>query len=155
MSIAGRATERLQALGLILPDEPEAMGRYAIWRIDGERLYTAGLLSRSADGVIAGPFGPHDDPARAEEAARICALRALAVAQAAVETLDRVAGVAALRGFIAAQPDFTRHSQVLDAASNIFDSIFGSEVRSIRTAVGVSSLPAGGGVEIEVVFALR
>ena len=124
------ATARLQAQGLILPDEPEAMGRYAVWRRDG-------------------------DPLQAEEAARVCALRALAVAQAAVGSLDRVAGVAALRGVIAAKPDFTRHSQVLDAASEIFDSIFGPQVRCIRTAVGVSSLPAGGGVEIEVTFALK
>ena len=149
------ATARLQAQGLILPDEPEAMGRYAVWRRDGDRLYTAGLLSRTADGVIPGPFGPDDDPLQAEEAARVCALRALAVAQAAVGSLDRVAGVAALRGVIAAKPDFTRHSQVLDAASEIFDSIFGPQVRCIRTTVGVSSLPAGGGVEIEVTFALK
>jgi enamine deaminase RidA (YjgF/YER057c/UK114 family) len=43
----------------------------------------------------------------------------------------------------------------MDGASRVLHSIFGNAGRHTRSAIGVSALPRGGAVEIEVVVALR
>jgi enamine deaminase RidA (YjgF/YER057c/UK114 family) len=47
-------------------------------------------------------------------------------------------------------PDFVGHTQVIDAASEVFVDVFGDAGRHARLAVGVSSLPANIALEIEV-----
>jgi enamine deaminase RidA (YjgF/YER057c/UK114 family) len=150
--VPGRVATRIAELGLTLPPPPEANGRYVTWRIDGNRLSTSGQLSRAPQGILRGPAEGPEDIDRGKDAARVCVLRALSVAQAALGSLDLLEGVSAIRGYVFAGPVFTAHSRVLDGASELITDIFGVEGRHIRTAVGVSGLPDGGLVEIEVEF---
>lgn len=145
-------SDRLEKMGFHLPPNPRANGCYVTWHRDGEVLSTSGQLSREGDTVIRGPIGPGDDLATARRAAEVCFLRALAVAREALGDVDQIRGVVSLRGYVACAADFTEHSAVLDAASNLITALFDHAGRHIRTAVGVSSLPSGGLVEIEVVF---
>lgn len=154
MSDTETLSQRLERLGYQLPPEPGANGAYVTWHRDGDRLSTSGQLSREGGGVIKGPIGDDDDLAEARRAAKVCMLRALSVARAALGDLDHLRGVVSLRGYVACGAGFERHSQVLDGASDVIVALFGEAGQHIRTAVGVSSLPSGGLVEIEVVFAV-
>ncbi|MDA8586521.1 RidA family protein [Rhodobacteraceae bacterium] len=142
--------QRIAALGLQLPTMPTANGKYRTWHIDNGLFLTSGQLSRVDDEVIRGPIRSDDDLEQAKEAARICALRCLSVARSALNDLGAIDQILSVRGFVAASADFTRHSEVLDGASELLVELFGIKGDHIRTAVGVSSLPAGGLIEIEM-----
>ncbi|MEL6323169.1 MAG: RidA family protein [Pseudomonadota bacterium] len=148
-------TSQLTEIGLTLPEPPEPNGLYVTSRVDGNRLEVSGQLSRTDTGVICGPIGKGDSLERAKEAARICLLRSLSVARETLGSLDEVSGISQMRGYIFAMPGFDAHSRVLDAASELALDLFGENGQHIRTAVGVSSLPSGGLVELEVSFYLR
>ena len=63
---------------------------------------------------------------------------------------DAVKQIVLVRGVVNAAPDFIGHTQVIDAASEVFVDVFGEAGRHARLAVGMSSLPANIALEIEV-----
>lgn len=146
--------DRLKQLGHVLPEAPVANGLYRTWVIRNGELMTSGQLSRIGTSVLKGPIKPEDPLGKAHRAAEVCVLRCLSVAQQALGTLDNVAGVLSLRGYVACSSEFTEHSRVLDAASRLVLDVFGGKGEHIRTAIGVSSLPSGGLVELEMTFAV-
>ena len=139
-----------------LPAVPAKPANYDLILISNGVAYLSGQVSRTPDGgIIAGHLAKDDDIEEAREAARVAIRRALSVLQAELGTLDRVEQILTLKGFISADPDFVRHPQVLDAASEILHQTFGERGRHVRTALGVSSIPGGGLAELELVAAIR
>ena len=69
--------------------------------------------------------------------------------------LDRVDGIVKVLGMVNAAPEFEAHPQVVNGCSDLFVEVFGERGRHARSAVGMSSLPAGIPVEIEVIVAIR
>ena len=109
-----------------------------------------------------GPPGAHRpgpvedlDVEQGREAARLASLNALASMREALGTLDRVVRVVSVRGVVNATPDFTGHTQVLDAASDVLVEVFDEAGRHARLAVGVSSLPANMALELELTAHVR
>jgi enamine deaminase RidA (YjgF/YER057c/UK114 family) len=84
------------------------------------------------------------------ELARYCALNALAAIDALVG-LGRLVKIVKLTGFIASAEGFTGQPAVLNGASNLFGDVLGELGRHARSAVGVSELPLGSPVEVEVI----
>lgn len=116
---------------------------------------TSGQLPRIAGRLTCvGTLGDTVDVSQGSEAAKVCALNALAVLEAALGTLDRVERVLTVTGYVASAPGFHEQPAVIDGASKVLYEIFGDAGRHTRSAVGVASLPRGGAVEIEVVVAL-
>jgi enamine deaminase RidA (YjgF/YER057c/UK114 family) len=68
--------------------------------------------------------------------------------------LDRVADIVKVLGMVNAAPDFTEHPKVINGCSDLFVEVFGERGRHARSAVGMSSLPGGIPVEIEVIVAV-
>ena len=58
-------------------------------------------------------------------------------------------------GFVACTPGFAQQPSVIDGASLLLADVFGASGRHSRSAIGVSALPRGGAVEIEVEVALK
>jgi len=69
--------------------------------------------------------------------------------------LDRVEGIVKVLGMVNATPDFEDHPKVVNGCSDLLVEVFGDNGRHARSAVGMSSLPAGIPVEIEVIVAVR
>jgi len=139
-----------------LPPAPAKPANYDLIIVRDKIAYLSGQVSRTSDGgVIAGHLAKDDDIEEAREAVRVAIRRALSVLQDKLGSLDRVEQVLILKGFISADRDFTRHPQVLDAASEILHGTFGERGRHVRTALGVSSIPGGGLAELELVVAIR
>jgi enamine deaminase RidA (YjgF/YER057c/UK114 family) len=89
------------------------------------------------------------------QAAELAALGLLGQLSAAVgDDLSRVVRILRLGVFIASSGDFTRQSVVANGASNLVVNALGDKGRHVRTAVGVSSLPAGVAVEVDAIFEL-
>jgi len=74
---------------------------------------------------------------------------------ACASNMERVAQVIRLGGYVNAVPGFAEHSQVMNAASEIFIDLLGERGAHTRFAAGSSSLPYNLAVEIEAVIQLR
>ena len=88
------------------------------------------------------------------EAAKVCALNALAVLKAELGTLDRIERILTVTGFVASAPGFDQQPAVVDGASHVLHAVFGDAGRHTRSAIGVAALPRRGAVEIEVIAAV-
>jgi enamine deaminase RidA (YjgF/YER057c/UK114 family) len=148
---------RLDVLGLVLPGPYPPHDPLDAVVVHGGRARTSGQLPRDHDGAlvhpgILGPGGLSVD--QGAEAARWCALNALSVLRAELGSLDRIARVLTVLGFVASQPGFVEQPAVVDGASRLLADVFGAAGRHSRSAIGVAALPRGGAVEIEVEVAL-
>ena len=147
--------EKIAELGLIIPDAAPPVGSYLNSTRSGNLLHISGGLPIIGDRKFLGQVPSECDLETAQEAARTALLTRLAVIKAEVGSLDQVAQIVSLSGYVNAEPDFTAHPQVINGASDLLVEIFGDAGRHSRTAVGCSSLPLGVSVEISLVVELK
>lgn len=149
-----KISERLAELGIVLPQVVPPVAAYVPARVVGDSVRTSGQLPmREGELLAVGQLG--EDGVYLEdgyEAAKQCALNALAAAAAVVGDVDKLAGVIKVTGFVSSKPDFYTQPAVVNGASEILGQIFGDQ--HIRSAVGVAALPLNASVEVEVEFAL-
>jgi enamine deaminase RidA (YjgF/YER057c/UK114 family) len=147
---------RLRELELTLPEAATPAFDYqpvVIWR---DVAYVSGQLPKVEGEVrLTGKLGESVSLEEAQDAARICVLQALAVLKEALGSLDRVARVLKVTGFVASAPSFVDQPKVIDAASTLLGQVLGKAGQHARSAVGVAVLPRDSPVEIEFVIALR
>ena len=144
-----------QELNLVLPEPPTPLGTYVPAVEAGGLLFVSGmLLVGEQRPVWIGRVGAELTVMEGREAAQLAALNALAVAQAALGSLNRIRRLARLTVHIAAAPDFGEHAAVADGASDLWAVLFKDGAGHARLAVGASSLPAQMVVELELVFEL-
>jgi enamine deaminase RidA (YjgF/YER057c/UK114 family) len=146
----------LAALGFELPPCAASAGKYVGHRIAGDQFWCVqGPLigERLAHQGVVGRDLTLED---ARSAARQVALNILAQLDVACGSdMERVAQVIRLGGYVNAVPGFTRHSEIMNAASEIFLDLFGERGGHTRFVAGCSSLPYDLAVEIEAVVQLR
>ena len=146
----------LRALGLVLPGPYPPHDPLDAIVVHGGRARTSGQLPRDHDGRLVHPgvLGGGLSVEDGAEAARWCALNALSVLRAGLGSLDRIARVLTVLGFVASVSGFEQQPAVVDGASKLLHDVFGEAGRHTRSAIGVAALPRGGAVEIEVEVAL-
>ena len=151
----GRIRTRLDELGLTLhgPHPPHDPLDAVV--VHGGVARTSGQLPRVAGELTClGRLGDTVTVEEGYEAAAVCALNALAVLEVALGSLDRIERVLTVTGYVASTPDFHHQPAVVDGASKVLADVFGESGRHTRSAIGVSALPRGGAVEIEMTVAL-
>ncbi|MER6156299.1 RidA family protein [Streptomyces sp. NPDC001868] len=144
------ASERLQNIGLELPDLPGS-AYFVHHRAVDSSIHISGQLPYK-DGELLGQgvVGRDVELETAKELARHAVLNCLAAAVQAVGDLDRVRIVQMLV-FVASTPDFGEQSQVANAASELLIEVLGENGRHARTAIGVAGLPLNTPVEIQMI----
>jgi len=154
--MSGKVEARLQSLGIALPAAPNPVANYVASCLAGNLLFISGQISRDAAGTVTkGRLGADLTVEQGRAAARLAALNVLAQTKAALGTLDRIAQVVRLTGFVAAAPEFTEHPQVVNGASDLMVEVLGDKGRHTRAAVGVSSLPMGCAVEVDAILLIE
>lgn len=151
------AEAQLAALQIELPCVPRPIANFVPWRRNGDTVYLAGQVCEWNGTVLyKGKVGETIDLATAQHAARICALNLLAALREALDgDLDRVRACLRVGGFVNCVPDFPSVPHVINGASDLFHTLFGSEIGAhARTAVGIAQLPQGASVEVDAVFAV-
>ena len=144
------ALARLAELGITLPEVPPPAGAYVPAVRTGTLVYTSGQVARELSGKV----GAEVSEADAKDAARSCALNALAAIDALVG-LDSVVRVVKVLGFVASAPGFTGQPGVINGASELLGEVFGDAGAHARSAVGVAELPLGVPVEVELIVEVR
>ncbi len=145
--------DRLNELGIELPEAPAPAANYIPFVISGDLVFISGQVSADASGLIRGKLGEDLSVDDGQRAARACAISLLAQLKTACSgDLDRFARVIRLGGFVNCTPDFTDQPAVINGASDLIVEVFGDRGRHARTAVGCGSLPLGVAVEIDGIF---
>jgi enamine deaminase RidA (YjgF/YER057c/UK114 family) len=142
--------ERLKRLGFPLPELPEPGGNYVSAKRVGDIVYLAGVISAGPDGIITGKAGADRTVAEAYSAARACALMQLAVIRRELGTLNNVAEVLTLNGYVNSVPNFADSPSVMNGASDLLVAVFKEDGRHARTTVGVTALPRNALVEVQM-----
>lgn len=144
--------EKLKSLNIILPVPPKPAGSYIPVVITGNLAFVSGQIPMQ-DGkvVFTGKVPTEKSIEDAQKAAKICAINILAQLKANLGSLDRIAKIVRVSGFVNSTPDFAEQPKVINAASDLFFDIFGEKGKHSRIAVGVSSLPLNSTVEIDAV----
>ncbi len=141
----------LASLGITLPQLPAPGGNYVSAKRAGEMVYLSGVISTGQDGVISGTVGVDRSIEDGYAGARACVLTQLAVLKRELGSLDRVAEVISVNGYVNAVAGFADSPAVINGASDLLVAVFGEAGRHVRAAVGVNALPKNALVEVQMV----
>ena len=151
----GRISDRLQELGISLPEPVAPVAAYVPYVQSGNLVFISGQIPAGPDGIIKGHLtsaSSDEDIAAARSAAELCALNLISQLNACLGDLDRVTRVVKLTGFVSCDGTFAGHPQVINGAYELMANVFGDAGQHARAAVGSSSLPLGSVTEVEGIF---
>ena len=142
--------EQLVELGLALPASPAPGGNYLSAKRVGTIVYLAGVISTNSSGVMTGTVGLDRSVADGYSAARACALTQLAVLKRELGSLEAIAEIVSVNGYVNSIPGFEDSPAVINGASDLLVQLFGEAGKHVRAAVGVSALPRNAIVEVQM-----
>ena len=147
--------ERLNEMGIELPEAPKPLAAYIPAIQAGEFVYTSGQIPLAAGELkYKGRIGSDLTEEQGYEAARLCAVNCLSAVKSLIGSLDKIAQIVKITGFVNSAPGFTSQPKIVNGASELIEKVFGGAGRHTRSAVGVSELPLGAAVEIELIVRL-
>jgi enamine deaminase RidA (YjgF/YER057c/UK114 family) len=142
-------------IGYSFEGEIKIGGNYTSVVQHGTQVYVSGQIPRVGNEVVVvGRVGDDVTLANAQLAAKICAMRALALLRQSLGTLEKVGQVLRITVFVQSAPDFTQQSEVADGASEVLYAVLGEAGSHTRTSVGVYQLPKGAAVELDLIAAI-
>jgi enamine deaminase RidA (YjgF/YER057c/UK114 family) len=145
--------KRLRDLGLSLPPPPTPLAHYAQAVRVGSLLYLAGHAPlRDGRFQFVGKVGREWTLEQGYQAARLTALNMLSTLKANLGDLDRVRRVLTLLGLVNCTETFTRLTEVIDGASDLFAALWGANGRPAGLVAGMQQLHFGMAIEIEGIF---
>jgi len=147
---AGRIDQRLNELGIVVPEATAPMAVYAPYRVTGNLVYIAGQgPAHTPENPGIGRVGHDLTTRQGYMAARSTGLNILAQLKAACGgDLDRVTQCIQIHGVVRCTEDFEDSPKVINGASELFRDIFGQSGLAARAAMGAYALPAGIACEI-------
>lgn len=148
--------DNLKAKNLQLPTPPPEGGIYTKVKQVGNLLFISGQ-GPNLDGkpVCVGKVGAEVSLKEGQEAAAVCAMNLLSCLQEYLGDLNRVKNVVKLLAFVASADGFGEQPKVINAASSLFEEVFGERGRHARSAIGTSELPGNIPVEIEAIIEIQ
>jgi enamine deaminase RidA (YjgF/YER057c/UK114 family) len=148
--------QRLARLGVTLPPPfKDEANRVRALR-SGRHVFMSGHGPLGAGNVpyVVGKLGRELNVEQGYDAARLTGLCCLSTLRTYLGTLDGVARVVRVLGFINCAPGFNSPSNVLNGFSDLMIDVFGEAGRHTRSAIGVAELFADIPIEVEALFEL-
>ena len=143
--------QKLNSLGLSLPELPKPVANYVSFKRAGDMLYLSGQGPRRSDGTMhSGKVGKDVTVKQAYEHAKLVGLGLLVAMKQATGDLSKIEVIKVL-GMVNGTADFGEQPEVINGCSDLFVEVLGEKGRHARSAVGMGSLPRQITVEIEAV----
>jgi len=143
---------KLKELNITLPSPPQPVANYVNGVETGNYIFLAGKGPRYPDGrEITGKVGQDVTIEQGYEGARLTAINQLAVLKHMLGNLNRVKRIVKVLGMVNCDPSFVDQPKVINGFSDLMVEVFGERGKHARAAVGMTSLPRGQAVEIELV----
>ena len=147
------AEQRLEDLGLSLPSGSAPAANYVNAVRSGSLLFIAGKAPLPENGKLPrGKLGREFTVDDGYRFARSAALDLIAVARAELGSLDRVARIVEVQGFVNAIEEFEDHAKVLNGCSDLLVEVFAERGIHARSVLGASSLRGGVPVILKAVI---
>lgn len=141
-----------EQLGYSFDGEIKIGGNYVPLIRHNDEIYISGQIPRVGDTVVVtGRAGGDTTLAQAQVAAKVCAMRALALLQRNAGSLDGIKRLLRMNLYVQCAQDFTQQSEVADAASEVLFFVLGDVGAHTRTSVGVYQLPKNATVELDLI----
>ena len=141
--------DKLAELGITLPEAPAAVAAYQPWIRTGNLIFTSGQLPwRDGEIAYAGKLGEGISDEDGYQAARQCALNAIAQLKAAAGNLDKIQKIVRIEGYVHCAEGFRSHPQILNGASNLVGELFGERGQHTRLALGINEMPLNAAVQL-------
>jgi len=146
--------KRLQDMGVVLPACPAPIAAYVPAKVVGGFIYVSGQTPMmdgelKYKGSVGGSVSVEDGYA----AARLCTVRIISALKSVAE-LDKLE-IVKVTGYVNSVEGFGEQPQVINGASDLLEAAFLEHGKHARAALGVSGLPGGASVEVELIAALR
>ena len=149
--MSGGIEAKLRELGYELPAAPEVVGFYVPVVRVGNLVMTSGQLPFVGKEIpFRGKVGADLHEQEGVDAARICALNALAQIKASIGDLEKIRRVVRVEGYVCSAPGFQAQPHVINGASELFVKLFGDAGRHTRIALGTAEMPLGAAVQLAV-----
>lgn len=143
---------RLTELGITVPEASKPVASYVPAVKTGNLIFVSGQLPVVAGHLkYKGILGRDMDTSAGYEAAKICAINCLAAIKTVEPDLNKVVRIVKVTGYVNSVPDSGDQPKVINGASELLEKIFGEKGKHARAAIGMSGLPLGALVEVEMI----
>jgi enamine deaminase RidA (YjgF/YER057c/UK114 family) len=145
---------KINKLGYKLPNESAPIANYipTVVAEKSKLIFTAGHLPKNVKGeIIVGKLGDSISNEDGYNAAKAAALATLGSIKSNIGSLDNIKRIVKLLVMVNSIPEFKDHPAIANGASDLLVEIFEEKGFHARSAVGVTSLPLGAAVEIDLV----
>ena len=143
--------DTLRELDITLPPVAVPAAAYVPFVRTGNLVFLSGHIARKDGKPWVGQLGADLATADGNAAARAIAIDLLGTLQAAIGDLDQITRVVKLLCLVNSVPTYTEQHLVANGASELFSKVFGDKGAHARSAFGVSQIPMGACVEIELI----
>ena len=146
----------IKELGIELPQLPKPVFSYVPGVITGKLIYVSGQTpTKDGELVYKGKVGGELKVEEGYEAAKLAAVNCVAELKLVLGDLNRVVRIVNLSGYVASAEGFVQQPAVVNGASDLIVKIWGEQGKHSRKAIGVSELPGGAPVEIELIAEIK
>lgn len=147
---------KLKEMGITIPEAPKPLAAYVPAVKEGNLVFTSGQLPMSEGQLkYKGKLGKDISEEDAKAAAKLCAINCLSVVKSVIGSLDNIERILKVVAFVNSAEDFTAQPAIANGASEFFVEVFGDAGKHSRSAVGVSQLPLGAPVEVEIIVKVK
>jgi enamine deaminase RidA (YjgF/YER057c/UK114 family) len=148
--------QKLAALNITLPALAIPAGAYVPFVLTGRLVFLSGHIAKKDGKAWVGQLGKNLTTEDGKAAARLVAIDLMGTLHAALtstgKTLNDVTRVVKHMSLVNSTADFTEQHLVTNGASELFSELFGPTIGAhARSAFGVSQIPMGACVEIEMI----
>jgi len=151
----GRIDDRLNELGLTLPEPMQPPGNFKLVNVHAGVAYIAGHPAISGtDVLVQGVIDRDLTLDEGYDAARLTALSILASLKHVLGDLDRVTQWLRAVGYIQTSPDFHDHTKVLNGFSDLIIDLWGENGHHARSAPGQGPSPLNAPVIVDAIVAV-
>ena len=143
----------LKEKNIVLPQVPKPAGNYQPYVRSGNLIFINQVALKDGKILNPGKLGVNLDEQQVKEATQATMLNVISVLNEALDgDLNRVKRCVQRTGIFNTKDDYTKHADLMNAASNLTVEIFGEKGKHARATFGASSIPVNSSVEIQAVF---
>ena len=143
--------DRLKALGIELPPVAVPAAAYVPFVQTGKLVFLSGHIAKLNGKPWVGQLGLNLDTETGRLAARAVAIDLLGTLHAAVGDLNSVTRIVKVMSLVNSTPTFTEQHLVTNGCSELLAEVFADKGTHARSAFGVSQVPLGACVEIDLI----
>jgi len=143
--------DRLKSLGIELPPPGPPAAAYVMAATTGNTIYLSGHIAKRDGKPWVGKLGLDMNTETGKLAAHSIAIDLMATLQGHLGSLDKVKRIIKVMGLVNSTDTFTEQHLVINGCSELLFDVFGDAGKHARSAFGVSQIPLGACVEIELI----